>query len=239
MPLTLRPSACGRTCAPGALANLPWYVDLIVDPSSGPWLGLFLAGPYLALTVAGVVGWLRERGGRLRWPGALAPPILYCLPFIVVGIVDHVRWGPSPPQGFEGVFHLARPGEIDAINVEFDGRELRYTLCGCDVRRDERMPLKVEGGKVVLPPPPGQNAFHWITSLKFHPPTVTRVTLEVNPDGSLRATGTDEGVPFDHRLEKGRVCAICTGDGGRPDVVWVGPRGLRACDGPVPRDPCR
>lgn len=223
----------------GSLANLPWFVEMIVDPYAGRGLMLFMAGPYLALAVAGVIGWFRERAGRLRWLGALAPPILYCLPFAVEGVVDHVRWGPSPPPGFEGVFHLSRPGEIDAINVEFDGREWRWTLCGCDSSLDERKPLKVEGSKVVLTPPPGKEAFHWITSLRFHPPTVKQVTLEVNPDGSLRATGTDEGAPFDHRLEKGRVCAICTGDGGPPDVVWVGPRGLRACDGPVPRDPCQ
>jgi hypothetical protein len=136
------------------------------------------------------------------------------------------------PPGFSGVFHLMRPQEVDAINVEFTSQEWRWTLCGCDTWKETKGVLKVEAGGLVLLPRPGEEAFHWVASVGYHAPAVRRVDIALRPDGSLTVKGNDENGPFEHELKKGRLCAVCTPD--RP----LAPSGLQSCAGPVPASPC-
>lgn len=75
----------------GAVASLVWSYSL-ADPAAAPFLGLFLLAPYAAFTIAGLIGVVRERHRKYRWAGVVVPPILYVLPFIVAGVVNHRRF---------------------------------------------------------------------------------------------------------------------------------------------------
>lgn len=80
-----------RAALVGAVANLLWSYSLFADPqAAGPWLGVFLLVPYLAFTVAGCIGVLREAHPR-RWVAAVLPPALYLLPFVLAHIVSKMR----------------------------------------------------------------------------------------------------------------------------------------------------
>ncbi len=82
-----------RIALVGAVANLFWFSSVFLDPAAGPWAGLFLAAPYLAFTVAGFIGLFEKPPKRIRWLGALLPPALYVLPFVLAAYVNAARFG--------------------------------------------------------------------------------------------------------------------------------------------------
>lgn len=77
----------------GACANLGWSYALVLDPqAAGLFLGMFLLAPYAAFTLAGCIGWFRDRDRKHRWLGVVTPPVLYVLPFIVLDAVNDYRF---------------------------------------------------------------------------------------------------------------------------------------------------
>lgn len=150
---------------------------------------------------------------------------------------------PLPPK-MAGVYHLKREDELDALNLELADTGWRFTLCGCDAWRDRQGPVKVEGAKVHLLPPTGKTDFPWLGM--EHP--VSGVVVTLAPDLSLKVTGKTAEKPFEQKLQRGRICAVCNladFPAFKPDptlmegmLILSGPRGLTDCPGSVPANPC-
>ncbi|MGC4115844.1 MAG: hypothetical protein QM765_14865 [Myxococcales bacterium] len=151
---------------------------------------------------------------------------------------------PPLPATMAGVYHLKRQDELDALNLELADSGWRFTLCGCDASRDRQGPVKVDGAKVQLLPPAGKADFPW---LGMEQP-VSDVVVALAPDQSLTVSGKTGQKAFQQKLERGRLCAVCNladFPGFKPDkdlmdgmLILSGPRGLTACPGPVPANPC-
>ncbi len=75
----------------GAGVNVFWSYEILDDPAAAPWVSFFLVVPYLAFTVAGCIGWFRDRRPR-RLIGVVVPPALYALPYVVVNVVNELRF---------------------------------------------------------------------------------------------------------------------------------------------------
>lgn len=165
------------------------------------------------------------------------------------GSVDGCVPAPPPPPplppGMSGVFHLKRAVELDALNLELKDTGWRWTLCGCDVSRDRKGPVLVDGKKVVLQPPPGKAGFPWMGTGE----PVESIELTLSKDGTLKAVGKEGPTPFEQKLGKGRICAVCNladfpsfkpppPEPGDEFILLAGPRGLVACEGAVPTNPC-
>ncbi|HEY3450760.1 MAG TPA: hypothetical protein VGK67_30665 [Myxococcales bacterium] len=150
---------------------------------------------------------------------------------------------PLPPK-MAGAYHLKREDELDALNLELADTFWRFTLCGCDASRDRQGPVKVDGAKVHLLPPPGKTDFPWLGLAQ----PVHDVVVALAPDLSLKVSGKSGEAPFQQKLSRGRICAVCNladFPGFKPDpdlmegmLILSGPRGLTTCPGPVPANPC-
>ena len=150
---------------------------------------------------------------------------------------------PPLPAKMAGAYHLRREDELDALNLELSDLGWRFTLCGCDASRDRKGGVLVDGAKVRLLPPAGKIEFPWLGM--DQPVRDVEVTLDA--DLSLKVKGKLGEAPFQQKLARGRMCAVCNladFPGFKPPadleglILLTGPRGLTPCPGPVPANPC-